>query len=124
MPRRAKRRRVLLPCERWRVVRDGCGAWLIVDERGAQPLRAEDPLARLGHLYVAAAAPELRDALLRLARRMETLIEYTSAQPHRDDKLLQLAHGVIADSRPSLREQMAAQEAARGGQRELDFEVA
>jgi hypothetical protein len=71
---------VLLPCERWRVVRDGCGAWLIVDERGGQP--------------------------------------------HRDDKLLQLAHGVIADSRPSLREQMVALDAERGGQRELDFEVA
>jgi hypothetical protein len=115
---------VLLPSERWRVVRDGCGAWLIVDERGGQPLREDDPLVRLGNLYVAAAAPELRDALLRLVRRMETLIEYASAQPHRDGRLLQLAHGVIADSRPSLREQSAVQDAARDGQRELDFEVA
>jgi hypothetical protein len=122
--RRAKRRRVLLPSERWRVVRDGCGAWLIVNECGAQPLRSDDPLARLGNLYLAAAAPELRDALLRLVRRMETLIEYASSQPHRDGKLVMRAYGVIGDSRPPMKEWLAVEDAARRGQRELDFEVA
>jgi hypothetical protein len=124
VPRRAKRRRVLLPCERWRAVRDGCGAWVIVDECGVQPLRADDPLARLGNVYLAAAAPELRHTLLRLAHRMGTLIEFLSSQPHRDGKLLQEAYGVIALSHPPLQEWSAAEDAARRRQRELDFEVA
>jgi hypothetical protein len=106
------------------VERDGCGGHVIVDARGGQPLRADDPLDRLSNLYAAAAAPELRDALLRLTRRMETLIEYVSSQPHRDDKLLMLAYGVLANSRPPLSELQVVVNATRGGQRELDFEVA
>jgi hypothetical protein len=115
---------VVLASERWCAVRDGCGAWVIVDERGAQPLRADDPLARLGSVYLAAAAPELRHALLRMAHRMGALIEFVSPQPHRDGKLLQEAYGVIALSHPPLGEWSAAEDAARRRQRELDFEVA
>jgi hypothetical protein len=105
-------------------MRDGAGVWVIVDERGVLPLRADDALERLYNLHLAAAAPALRDVLLRVLHRMQGLIEQISSQPHRDEKLVLRAYGVIGDSRPPLREHLATEAAARGGQRELDFEVA
>jgi hypothetical protein len=105
-------------------MRDGAGVWVIVDGDGRQPLRADDALERLYNLHLAAAAPALRDVLLRVLNRMQSLIEQISSQPHRDAKLVLRAHAVIAESRPPYREHLAVQDAARGGQRELDFEVA
>lgn len=120
---RHMRRRPLKPRPpRWTPVRDGVGAWIIVNEQGEQPLRAEDPLERLSNLYLVAAAPALFLALQIVTRRMQWLIPEASGWQHRDRKLVMEAVAALADARPPIEELLRVERL--GGQREIDFDVA
>lgn len=99
-----KRRPLRPPVARWFAVRDGNGSLVIVNEQGEQPLRAEDPLERLGNVHLAAAAPELADALRDLLVRAQHIISEYSGWRHRDQKFLMRAQAALASSRVPLAE--------------------
>lgn len=95
MARRMGRRAPAPGFESWRAVMDGTGAWVIVNQRGEQPLRAPDPVVRLYNIHLAASAPTLREALEALARRFERL----EIRRNPDVRLVQLSWGAIIASR-------------------------
>jgi len=96
--RRAKRRPVARRVEQWRATRDGFGSWVVVDERGGEPLRSNDPLDRLCNVHLAAAAPVLRESLEALTRRLE----HMESPYARDERRLITAYGALAISRPTV----------------------
>jgi hypothetical protein len=86
----------------WTVRRDGAGRLVIVDRDGQRVLRDPDPIIRLQHYYLAAAAPALHDVLERMARRFTRLSELYPDR--RDQGLLMEAHAAIGDGLVPLEE--------------------
>ena len=97
MGRRAKRRPVAPRVEQWRATRDGFGSWVVVNERGEEPLRSAEPLDRLFNVHLTAAAPVLRESLEELARRLE----HMESPYARDERRPITAYGALAISRPT-----------------------
>lgn len=96
MARRAIRRRVRPPVERWQAVRDGAGRWIVVDAQGRDVLRDPDTVGRLRAAHLAAAAPGLLEALRELVRRLAYLeLPYT-----RDSARVLWAQDEIAAAMP------------------------
>ena len=88
------------PRVEWKAVRDERGCWKLVDEEGREPLRSNDPAERVWAVYLAAAAPALRGALLALTRRMEYLLGSGHVWKP-DEALVCAAWGAIIDSKPT-----------------------
>lgn len=109
----------LLPEPRlWRVEMTGYGGSVIRDEDGGDPLRASEPLIRLRNIHLAASAPTLKEALILLLQRFESLHDGW----HRDDQLACLAWTAIYESSPTtFQEQRVAK---HGSQVDMDFEEA
>lgn len=124
MGRRMKRRRRLFDCSPWQLGTDGTGALQVFNERGGQPLRDEDPLARLLALKLAAAAPEQRAALRELCHLARRLVHCYSTEWRRDGGIVARAEHALALSRPSGEELTAAQRAIESRQLELFQDVA
>lgn len=113
---RRRRRPVKPRSKQWRAVRDGSGQWIVVNERGEQPLRSETPLDRLCNVHLAAAAPVLRESLEALARRLE----HMESPYARDGDRLISAYGALAMSRPTM-DLLAEVLGKRGHQLQLDL---
>jgi len=113
MGRKAKRREVKTPAPRWKAQRNRFGMWVVVDAHGNEPLRDPDPLARMRHVHLAAAAPGLHEALAELVRRL-TYLEppYTA-----DRRRVEMANGELQAARPSL--QLLAEQGTLGRRLEL-----
>lgn len=122
MRRPMKRRRRLFPDPPWRVERDETGRPRIVNQQGREPLRDEDPLERTYNLHLAAAAPELRQALRELAHLCRRLVPVYSTQWRRDGWIVSRAEGALATCRPPVGEVLAAQLERERGQLELEFQ--
>jgi hypothetical protein len=102
--------------ERWRAIRTGAGQWHLVDLAGRDPLRSEDPAARLEAVHLAAAAPQLQAALAWLIQDFHQLELRPMHLRHR--VRLNYAEVALIESRPPLEEwlrQLAV------SQRELDL---
>lgn len=100
MGRRAGRRPVDQPIERWRAVPGPFGRYVIVNEQGEQPLTSPDPLRQLEAAYLAAAAPGLKKALEVVTRRMLDLeLPYT-----RDHARIASARGELGETVPPVEE--------------------
>lgn len=80
------------------------GALVIADEETGRNVLTDDgsPESVLA-FRLAAAAPDLRDALGHLAARFEFFTGLTGVEA-RDRKLLMLAHAAIIDTRPTVQE--------------------
>jgi hypothetical protein len=124
MGRRIKRRRILFDCSPWQLAQDRTGAWQLVNQRGGQPLREEEPLARLYNLKLAAAAPELRAALRELIHLARRLCHCYSTEWRRDGGIVARAEMALALARPSEAEVGAALRAIESRQLELELTAA
>lgn len=68
-----RRQPLLPPHAEWDAREDGCGQWVLVDEDGREPLRDQDPYARMRAVQLASAAPDLLAVLRALLPRLEYL---------------------------------------------------
>lgn len=83
----------------WAVSVDAKGNFFIVDAAGMRPLQHPDRVQRLFAFHLAAAAPDLRNSLDDLTRRLEYIHEAWPTD-RRDEKRIQIAHGALIYSRP------------------------
>jgi len=103
----------------WHVEVTGIGTRAIRDAAGLNPLAVPDPVERAFAIELQASAPTLRQAVLALVRRFESLHDGW----HRDEQLVWLAWEAIRISKPSEAVLAAARESrSMGG--ELPFEDA
>jgi len=84
----------------WAVANDAKGNLYIVDAAGIRPLEHPDPVQRLFAFHLAAASPNMRNALEDLAHRMDYLMPVEPYTRRADERLIQQAYGAIICSRP------------------------
>lgn len=116
--RRKGQFRTIEPVPMWHVELTGFGVHFLRDEEGRDPLKHPDPLERLRNIHLAASAPTLKEALILLLQRFESLHDGW----HRDDELCALAWTAIYESRPVYADECKL--AKENGQYHIDLDDA
>lgn len=102
----------------WHVEVTGFGTHVVRDAHGHDPLQHPDPVTRLKNIHLAASAPTLREALILILQRFESMHDGW----YHDDALCALAWTAIYECRPLASDEERL--AAEGGQYHMPLEGA